>query len=211
MSISYDGSAGVYIVNFNTSFTLLWEILLVWVCFKLLDWLWLKLRPALGHIVEYERKFWARFVPYLGTAVVVGCVMSVALLCRQTAAKPETALTPVETKFEIVRVFLQNLHEVSGPSVRDPRDYIYHGVYIVFREGKNKELVPFYFPPHKFKTWLYEDVPPSEPMYVKFTNSVVNYWEDKMYCEIHIHSRNELNGVGWDHGKGHHGQMSLVE
>jgi hypothetical protein len=188
-----------------------WEIILVWVCFKLLDWLWLKLRPALGVIVEHERKFWVQFVPYLSTAAVVAAVMLVALLCPKTDAKPESAPKASETRYNIVRVVLHDVHMLNNSAGKSPVDRVYQGVYSVWSEGKDKELVPFYFSPYQFRTWLYKDVPVGEPMYVKFTNEVVNYWEDRRYCEIHIHSENEINGAGWDHGKGGAGQISLVE
>ena len=63
---------------------------------------------------------------------------------------------------------------------------------------------------------LIADVPKDEPMWLevemnKAKEEITDEGYHYKWAKIHIHSADQLNGAGWDHGKGGRGQTEVVE
>jgi len=73
------------------------------------------------------------------------------------------------------------------------------------------ELLPLRIPA-VIKVNFFQDVPAEENSWLTFTS----YGECLSIChagllELHLHSAQEINGAGWDHGKFGRGQTIVVE
>jgi len=73
------------------------------------------------------------------------------------------------------------------------------------------ELLPLRIPA-VIKVNFFQDVPAEENSWLTFTS----YGECLSIChagllELHLHSAQEINGTGWDHGKFGRGQTIVVE
>ncbi len=58
---------------------------------------------------------------------------------------------------------------------------------------------------------LRQDVPTGEPMWVHVTHTRQDFHVPIIQLEIHLHSANEINPAGWNHGKGGRGMTVAVE
>ena len=65
------------------------------------------------------------------------------------------------------------------------------------------------------ETHIFRDVPANEPMWVKYFEadevcSNIHYCRAS-HLEIHLHSEEDLNTSGWDHGKFGRGETTILE
>ncbi len=58
---------------------------------------------------------------------------------------------------------------------------------------------------------LYHDVPPDKPIWAELREANDGCTPCTYVASIHLHSVEEINGAGWNHGKFGNGQTTVVE
>jgi hypothetical protein len=76
--------------------------------------------------------------------------------------------------------------------------------------GKRQVKTVTLYSGHNGEHNVFDDVPPGEPMWAE-THGYSGGCNDVDGFEIHVHALQEVEGGGWNHGKGGHGQTSVIE
>jgi hypothetical protein len=57
---------------------------------------------------------------------------------------------------------------------------------------------------------IYFDIKSDAPMYIVYHQECIGGTLSINYLEMHLHSKDDLNGGGWDHGKFGRGQTNVI-